>query len=181
MMHIRAIQFEEGEEVLHVARRHWFYIALVGFLDGALFFISIIGGLMLFGFMRSIEGVSSYDALAVSVYMVALFGLFLWMHFFAMWTDHWLDAWIVTNKRIIDIEQKGFFNRQVSSFPLNRIQDVTYDTVGIIAMWLHFGNVRLQTASISSDLVMKQVSFPKEIKELISSLLANSLRDVHEG
>lgn len=170
-MHIHAVQFEEGEEVLHLARRHWFYIALVAFLDGMLFVLSIAGTLMLFGLLRGVEGISSYDALAVCIYLAATLGLFLWMHFFAIWTDHWLDAWIITNKRIIDIEQKGFFNRQVSSFPLTRIQDVTYDTVGIIAMWLHFGNVRLQTASISSDLVMKQVPFPEEIKELVSSLL----------
>jgi uncharacterized membrane protein YdbT with pleckstrin-like domain len=90
------------------------------------------------------------------------------MHFFAMWSDHWLDMWIITNKRVIDIEQHGFFRREVSSFPLDRIQDVTYGMNGIIATWLKFGDVRIQTASISDTFIMREVPFPEEVKDAIT-------------
>jgi membrane protein YdbS with pleckstrin-like domain len=170
-IHIHAVQFEEGEEVIHIARRHWFPLAMHAVIDGALFFFCIVGAFVLYSLLQGIEGISSYGALALCMYLSAGVGLFLWMHFFALWTDHWLDAWVITNKRVIDIEQHGFFRRTISSFPLDRIQDVTCDTSGVIAMWLHFGDVRIQTASISEDLIMRQVGFPEEVKEHIVTLL----------
>ena len=107
------------------------------------------------------------------MYVLSFVALLLWVRFFTSWSDHWLDAWVITNRRIIDIEQIGFFRRQVSSFPIDRIQDVTYDVAGVLAMWLHFGNIRIQTASISEDLVMKQVPFPEDVKEHLMSVLNN--------
>jgi len=167
-MYIHAIQLSDDEEVVTLIRRHWFHIALRAAADLCIFIV-------LAGVLVIVLGVlgqsTSVVLMPLGIYALALGGLFLWMHFFAAWSDHWLDAWVITNKRIIDIEQKGFFSRQVSSFPLNRIQDVTYDISGIIAMWLKFGNVRIQTASISEDLVMKQVPFPEDVKEEIVTVL----------
>ena len=111
------------------------------------------------------------QAVPFGVFVISCVTLLLWMKFFAVWSDHWLDAWVITNKRIIDIEQKGFFRREVSSFPLNRIQDTTYNISGILAMWLHFGDVRIQTASITDDLVMRQVPFPEDVKEHVARVL----------
>src|SRR3989344_7942839 len=38
---------------------------------------------------------------------------FIWVAFFILWTDYYLDILILTNRRIIDIEQKGFFSREI--------------------------------------------------------------------
>lgn len=167
-MYIHAIQLAEDEEVVTLIRRHWFHIAVRAAADLCIFFV--LAGVLVV--VLSVLGQStSVVLMPLGIYVLALVGLFLWMHFFAVWSDHWLDAWVITNKRVIDIEQKGFFSRQVSSFPLDRIQDVTYDISGIIAMWLKFGNVRIQTASISEDLIMKQVPFPEDVKEEIVAVL----------
>lgn len=166
-----AIQLNEGEEIVTIVRRHWFRLALEAaaniFIFVSVFVIlGIIDAVLLGGAMFDTQ-----KSLAVSLFVLSLTGLLLWMHFFASWSDHWLDAWVITTRRIIDIEQKGFFRRQVSSFPLDRIQDVTYDVAGIIATWLHFGDVRIQTASISEDLVMRTVPFPEDIKEHLMAVL----------
>jgi len=166
-MHMHAIPLNDGEEVLVVIRRHWFHIALRAVADIVVFFVFTVGVIVFDGVLLASHVGAVGSGIALSIYLLAVFGLFLWMHFFAAWSDHWLDAWIITNKRIIDIEQKGFFARQVSSFPIERIQDVTYDVSGVIAMWLHFGDVRIQTASITDNLVMRQVPFPEEVKEAI--------------
>jgi uncharacterized membrane protein YdbT with pleckstrin-like domain len=168
----KAIQLGEGEEILTIVRRHWFSLAVEGFVI-LLTFVMLFVGLGIFdGIIVSSSVVDTSSApFALSLFALSFVGLFLWMRFFSAWSDHWLDAWVITNKRVIDIEQKGFFSRQISSFPLDRIQDVTCDTSGIIAMWLHFGDVRIQTASISEDLIMRQVSFPEDVKEHIVTLL----------
>jgi uncharacterized membrane protein YdbT with pleckstrin-like domain len=110
----------------------------------------------------------------LGVYLTAFVGLLLWMHFFSVWTDHWLDAWVVTNKRVIDIEQRGFFSRQVSSFPIERIQDVTFESTGVLATWLGYGDVRIQTASLSSDFIMRGVGDPAKVKEILMAALSTT-------
>lgn len=167
-MFVHAIQLADDEEVVTLIRRHWFHIAVRAAAD---LFIFIALAAILVTILGFVGQSTSVVLMPLGIYLLALMGLFLWMHFFAAWSDHWLDAWVITNKRVIDIEQKGFFSRQVSSFPIDRIQDVTYDISGIIAMWLKFGNVRIQTASISEDLIMRQVPFPEEVKEEIVNVL----------
>ena len=166
------ISLKEGEEIVTIVRRHWFSLAVEGFVDVLIFFLLTVGIIALDAFIiaNDLEYLGS-ALLPLSIFTLSFVGLFLWMHFFASWSDHWLDAWIVTNERVINIEQHGFFRREVSSFPLSRIQDVTYTISGIIPTWLHFGDVRVQTASISDDLIMKQVPFPQDIKEQLANLI----------
>jgi membrane protein YdbS with pleckstrin-like domain len=169
-----ALALAPGEEIRHIIRRHWFSLAVVGCVDIGVFlgFTAVIGVFDTYLFASSVLHLEGAHAVFASTYLVSLVGLLLWMHFFAVWTDHWLDAWVITNKRVVDIEQRGFFSRQVSSFPLERIQDVTYDTQGFIATWLRFGNVRIQTASITNDFIMYQVPDPDQVKERVMDVIA---------
>jgi len=177
-INIQAVRLKEGEKVIRVIRRHWFHIALRAVADLFLFLLIALAITLFDAYLIETQGGEVLQrGFALGLYMLAFIGLFLWMHFFALWSDHWLDAWIITNKRIIDIEQHGFFRRQVSSFPLDRIQDVTYGINGIIAMWLKFGNIRIQTASISDDLIMKQVPFPETVKETIVQVIDETKHD----
>lgn len=160
----------DDEIVIATLRRHWFHLAVEGV--GYTFIFALLATFVGVGeVFVSAQGGSVSKTLSLGVFGLAFAGLVMWVRFFATWSDHWLDAWIITDKRIIDIEQKGFFSREVSSFPLDRIQDVTYDISGIIPMWLHFGDVRIQTASITKDLVLRQVPFPDLAKERIMSVL----------
>lgn len=167
----QAVALAEGEQIVMVIRRHWFSLAVEGMLD-IVIFVSAIGAVIFFDTVLLVdENALQINVLPLGFFALGFLGLLLWMHFFASWSDHWLDAWIITDKRLIDIEQKGFFVREISSFPLNRIQDVTSTVSGIIPTWLHFGDVRIQTASISEDFVMQQVPFPQDVKEHLLSVL----------
>ena len=167
------IPLREGEKIIAIMRRHWFNIALVGIVD---IFIGIVVSIIVIAspfFIADTSTVSVQNILPIGFFILGFVGLILWMHFFSVWSDHWLDAWIITNERMIDIEQKGFFNREVSSFPLEKIQDVTYTVAGIVPMWLHFGDVRIQTASITNDLIMEKVPFPDVVKENLMKILSD--------
>jgi uncharacterized membrane protein YdbT with pleckstrin-like domain len=170
-MNKKKLGLGDDEKIVVTLRRHWFHLAVEGIVY--IFIFSLLATFVGVGevYLSTQTGGSMSKPLALGIFVLSFFGLIMWMRFFAAWSDHWLDAWIITDKRVIDIEQKGFFNRQVSSFPLDRIQDVTYDISGIIPMWLHFGNVRIQTASVSKDLIMRQVPFPDLAKERIMNVL----------
>ncbi len=167
------IPLREGEKIIATMRRHWFNIALVGIADIFMGIIVVIIVIVAPFFVADTSTVSVQNILPIGFFILGFVGLILWMHFFSAWSDHWLDAWIITNERMIDIEQKGFFNREVSSFPLEKIQDVTYTVAGIVPMWLHFGDVRIQTASITNDLIMEKVPFPDVVKENLMKILSD--------
>ena len=57
--------------------------------------------------------------------------LAIWVFFLSSFVDYYLDIWIVTNDRIINIEQLGLFARSISELDLYQIQDVTSEIKGI--------------------------------------------------
>jgi hypothetical protein len=162
----------EGEEIITTIRRHWFNLAIEGIVDIFIFFVIavVIIGVDSFALFGEFS-LDSGKIIPLGFFFLGFIGLLLWMHFFTSWSDHWLDVWVITNKRVIDIEQHGFFRREVSSFQIDKIQDITCTVSGIIPTWLHFGDIRIQTASISKDLIMKQIPFPEDIKEHLISIV----------
>ena len=83
------------------------------------------------------------------------------------WTLYYLDVWIITDKRIIDIEQKGIFNREISTFRTDNIQDVTIEIRGIIGTFLKFGDIHIETASENNSFVIREALNPERVKEVI--------------
>jgi len=165
------VKLQEDERMIAVIRRHWFSLAVEGTVNIFIFLVAAVAVVVGDSVLLSNSSGEFREFLPISFFALSFIGLLLWMHFFASWSDHWLDAWIITTERVIDIEQKGFFRREVSSFPLGRIQDVTYTVSGVIPTWLHFGDVRIQTASISDDFIMRKVPFPEDVKEHLVEVL----------
>jgi hypothetical protein len=94
--------------------------------------------------------------------------LAIWLRFFIVWTNYYLDVWYVTEKRIIDVDQKALFNREVSNLRFDRIQDVTLQVRGVVATFLDYGDIRVQTAAEdSTDFYMEQVAHPERVKQVI--------------
>lgn len=87
-------------------------------------------------------------------------------------TDYFLDVWIVTTERIINIEQRGLFNRTVSELRLNQIQDVTSETRGFLETFLTYGDVHIQTAGQRPQFHFKNIDNPDDVKVKITELAA---------
>ena len=163
------ITLAQDERIIHTIRKHWF-ILVVRTVE-LLFFLILPIALYFFltGSALPLEEVSLELTLPLPllIFAISLLTLMVWMRFFSLVTDIYLDSWTITNKRIIDIEQKGFFNRQVSSFRIERIQDVTTDINGIIATFLDFGDIHVQTAGDNQEFIIRGVPNPKAIKQNI--------------
>lgn len=97
--------------------------------------------------------------------------LFAWLFFFFNFIDYYLDVWIVTNRRIINVEQEGFFARRISEHKLFRIQDVTSEVEGVFPTLLRFGSVYIQTAGTKRNFHFEQVPHPDRIKDTIIELI----------
>lgn len=81
-----------------------------------------------------------------------------------------LDAWIITDRRIIDSTQHGFFNRTVSELRLSRIQDMSVQTQGVIQTLLHFGDLQIQTAGTEEKFKLFQIPNPERVKDTIAKM-----------
>lgn len=104
--------------------------------------------------------------LGTSIYSVSV-----WLFLFSAFLDYYLDLWIVTNDRIMNIEQHGLFGRTVSELDLTKIQDVTSDIRGIIPTIFGYGDVHIQTAAEEKRFIFEQIPNPHEIRKGILDLI----------
>lgn len=85
---------------------------------------------------------------------------------------HWFfNLYILTNKRIVDIDFFGLFHRRVSQTHLFNVQDITYSKAGILQNFLDFGNLHLQTAGTAANFEFISIPDPENSQKHILSLV----------
>jgi hypothetical protein len=138
----------EGEELLFVFRRHiiamrkGFYLLLIPFM------ISSIPPLI---WQNNLE-------LFILPLVGLALGLLLFSYHFLMW---YYTYYIVSNQRIRQITQKGFFGKDVVELKLSKIQNISYNIPGFSGEVFKFGTIIIQT--FVGDLVIHKVEHPDEI------------------
>lgn len=101
-------------------------------------------------------------------FVVGIYWLFVWMGAFGVFTNYFLDQWVVTNERIIDINQIDFWNREISSLFLNRIQNVETEIDGFFHTLFGFGTVSVESAGAEVGRVkMQGLARPNHVRDLI--------------
>lgn len=169
-------ELEPGEEIIKSVRVHPFVLAtrLAPFV--LMFFVPAVFSLLISIFAASspqAAGVFSSAMLGhFSRFLVGVWFLGLWMGAFTIFTQYYLTVWVVTNMRIVDIRQLGFFNRTVSSFMLTRVQDVTTDTSGLMATLFHYGRLSVDTAGKEEDFAMNGIAYPEDMRDIIMRQVA---------
>jgi uncharacterized membrane protein YdbT with pleckstrin-like domain len=156
---------KEGEEVIRVVRKHWasfiwpvvktFLILIIPFALSAFLFSNYIGVIIFFVWVSVGLG----------------YGLYQWICWY-------FDHFIITNLRIVNIDQKTLFARSVSESGLSNIQDVTYEINGFLASLFNYGTVKVMTASNNDSLEMAAIEKPKEVQEIIMDLHGKSKKDL---
>jgi membrane protein YdbS with pleckstrin-like domain len=175
MRNLREISFpgkREDEKVLLLLRRHWIILLAHGIVSLILLIVPIGGALILRNLIPSLQTTTIYPFL---VLLFWIYLMFVWSYFFVGWIDYYLDAWIVTNDRIINIEQNGLFNRVISEQRLYRVQDVTAVVSGPIQTFFNFGKVYIQTAAEMERFVFEDVPEPYQVKKIIIELHEKAL------
>jgi hypothetical protein len=157
---------QADEKIIIVLHRHWFVFVrnLIQVLTLAVLpFIALIVTIAFTDF-QFVTGTLSYVLIVMGT---SLYFLFLLMLLYGHWLDYALDVFIVSNRRVVDIEQAGLFNRTVAEQRLYRIQDVTYEVKGVIRTFFKFGDVHIQTAGEKQRFIFEDVANPDRVTELI--------------
>ncbi len=173
------IKLEDDEKVRKVVHKHWFVLfsRTVGVVAAALFpaVAWIVLGILLQSdqspLLIDLSGYLSYFIFFYSAWL-----LFSWMTLAYIFTDHHLDIWIITDRRIISIDQKGLFRRYIGSFRLEKLQDINIAIDGIVATFLNYGMVEAQTASGSEEEFQSfHLPKPRELKAIILEAADNRM------
>lgn len=145
-----------GEEEIAIIHKHWIKLvpavlrALVAFIIPSLFLKYIL---------------ASQTASFIYLAFVALLVLYL----IYSWVVYYFDVFIISDQRVIDVQQAGIFKRSVAEGQMSRIQDVTYNINGFFATLFNYGQVIVRTAS-SSEIKMDDIPDPEEVQEIIVEL-----------
>lgn len=172
------IEQKTYEKVVYVLRRHWFtflpkisLFIVVALVPVILYFLinNLFPGLFL-----------GQTFFVIGVLLGSLYYLSILLFFYSQFIVFYLDMWVVTNDRIVDVEQLGLFSRTISELDLFRIQDVTTDVHGIFATLLKYGDVSVKTASSNVHIVFYKIPRPNEVREALIRL-AHDDRKFHYG
>jgi len=167
----------EGEKIILLVRRHLFVLA---YKELIWILVAILPIILYWLLRETFDNLLPADLQQpLSVIFVSVYYLYIWLFIFFTFVDYYLDVWIVTNERIIDIEQRGLFARVVSEQKLYRVQDTTAEVKGFFPTVLNFGNVYIQSAAEKERFVFKQIPNPNAVNKKIVSLVEENKKFHH--
>jgi len=156
---------KEEETIEAVVRHHWFTF-MPSFIKIIILPLALFVLIYMFGFMSFLTLLNSviFSYLALIIFLI-------WLAFsFYHWFIWYFDVGILTNQRIIVIDQKGLFEKSVSGAELDKIQDVTVNIKGLAPTLLGYGSLIAQTAGEMPNLIIKDTAHPAEIQRKILHL-----------
>ncbi len=154
------INLKADERVLRVVRNHWIIYTPAAVLAAALVVAPFFAMVPLFSLGR--WGVAAFGFLVFVGVLDALHVAVI-----AYW-----NAFVITSSRVVDVDQRGFFDRTVSAAPYDKIQDASYSVRGVLGTIFNFGSVTVRTAVTSSSLEMPAARNPKDVYHLITETMA---------
>lgn len=161
----------QDEEVLRVIHRHWFNI-LSHFFIILVFSFLLVASFLAFPIL--FPEMFNDGSARLFLFAENTFFIFTWLFGFLIWIDYYFDVWIITNERIINIEQKGLFVRHISELNFQNVQDVTSAVNGLLPTILNYGDVSVQTAGAENRFLFRQISDPYQIKDIVMNLAKNA-------
>jgi len=147
----------EGEELLFIFRRH-----IIAMRKGF--------WLLLLPFAISSIPVFIWPS-TIQVYLSPIIGLGIGLIFFFYHLLMWYyTVYLVTDERLRQVTQKGFFGKDVVELNLSKIQSISYNVPGFSGEVLGFGTIVIQT--FVGDLVINKVEHPEQIYNKLQNAVA---------
>ena len=144
---------DADEQIVCVVHKHW----LLGFQF--LFWPAVV----FLGFVALIGVVPRPPilyVLAVLAMMTVVWGV-------RSFLDYYLDAWMITDTGIVDVEWHGWFHRESSRVLYSDLQGVSYEINGLWATLLRYGTVSVEKISNGAEIAMEYVPRPRRVEALI--------------
>lgn len=145
------------EEIIVAQRRHVWVLAKP---LSKIFLATVIVAVIFYFFQAS--WVTGYSLMFYFLFLAVYGG-----YHYLVWHHDW---YILTNLRLLDLNQKSFFQRRMRYIDLDNIRDVSYESRGLGAIF-SFGRLIIHLKSSREKIVFELVNNPEDFQEEILSLL----------
>lgn len=161
---------DDDEYIILLLRKHPitnFGPIIVGML---LFFLPFLLG---FGLSSVNFSLSSILAPKI-IFMVLCFWYLFFVGFIFMRALNWyFNVYIVTNKKIVDVDFHRLLHRNISQASLRNIEDITNTMSGMFSILFNYGDVIIQTAGETREFDFLFVPNPSLVQDIIADMVAN--------
>jgi uncharacterized membrane protein YdbT with pleckstrin-like domain len=162
---------EDGEQVLFLLRAHQF--TNLGWVLITLAFLAVPLCLKAFPIGKFLD--LDFDLESGVLLLVAATWFLIVLGLAFQQFLHWyFNIYILTNKRIVDIDFYGLFYRSVSQTTLSNVQDITYTKGGIAQNFFDYGDIRIQTAGTAANFEFENIPDPEGSQKQILELVAKA-------
>lgn len=169
---------EESEELYFLLRRH--PITNLGWI------LTVI--IMLFApvIMINLFDIFNIDSFRYfparyQVVMFLLWYLFTMIFTFESFLIWYFNVYIITDKRLIDIDFAGFWKKRVSEAMYDSVEDVSYQTNSFWHILFDFGNIFMQTAAEKSEFEFNSIPKPGIVHDKLTDLIEEYKERNHQN
>ncbi|HLC75813.1 MAG TPA: PH domain-containing protein [Candidatus Peribacterales bacterium] len=153
---------EDDEPMYLLVHKHW----MLSFVELALPLLALLGSWVLL-YMAPIKPVF------VTIFLVDIVILFWGMRNFL---DYYLDALLITDRAVIDIEWHGWFHRESTRIDYSSIEGVSYEVQGILGTILNYGTITIERIGNGSVVEIEKVKRPRDVESAILACQSECLR-----
>lgn len=164
------IHAKSYEKIVCRLRRHWFT-----FLPAIAFFLLLLAlpiGLYWIIALNFSGWLNSPIGFPILILFASIYYLSVILYFFTYFVTFYLDVLIMTNDRLVDVDQNSLFSRTVAEVDLYQIQDATSEVKGIFATLFNYGNVIIQTAGALPKFTLSNIPNPHQVRQMLMDLSA---------
>jgi uncharacterized membrane protein YdbT with pleckstrin-like domain len=156
---------KEGEETVKIVRA---YILSQILKMAIVIMLVLLPFFFLFPlFQRGFWGVAGFFALLIVAIVFTVRTVIIWYY----------NAFMITNKRIIDFDQRGLFDKTVSVATYDKIQDISFKKKGVFSTLFNYGTIIIQTASSNANIEIRNILAPEKIQDVIMEIQRDSLQE----
>lgn len=148
----------QGERVFDVIKNHPFVLLFPGLKS----VVTLVAGISVYLFWPS-----QYSGIVILLAILVAFGIFFRNYF-----DYSQSVFVISNQRVISVDQNGFWKRKITETEINKIQDVSSETSGMLRTMFKYGDLVIRTAGVSqgSEIRVKNIANPYQTQQRIASL-----------
>jgi hypothetical protein len=152
---------ERGEQIVLLLRKHWVTNLPWIFIS----FLMLVSPLVLrlFPLLEFLPG--RFQIIAVIGWYLLAIGFI-----FERFLSWYFNVYIVTNKRVIDLDFYNLVYYNQAQADLSQITDMNLTICGTLGVVFNYGNLVIETAAEAPNLEFQAVPNPREVVKIIDSL-----------
>lgn len=154
----KIINLKEQERIIRIIKRYgltlfWSWLVVFVLLAVPFFF-------MFWLFQHDWWGISLFVLPILLSLLLLGKTIFVWQR----------NVLIITTHRLVDIDQKGFFHKEISRVSYDQVEDVSGSIKGFWGTIFRYGNIIIQTGNGKVEVIIDRIKQPVHVQEEIQEM-----------